>query len=186
MKWRAIVCVVFLLVPDWTDAQSSIGVKGGLNISNIQPGSFSNQRLRTGFHAGLLWHIHLGQSLAFQPELVYSLQGVKLSGNERLNLSYINVPFLLQVMVGRGFRLEAGPQLGFLVNAREQTGSTLENVRPSYKTLDAALAVGFGFIGNAGLGFDVRYNYGLSDINKSGGDDVNQVFQVGLFYQFRH
>jgi hypothetical protein len=127
----------------------------------------------------------MAQGIAFQPELLYSLQGARLSNSEKLNLGYINAPFLLQVMVGRGFRLEAGPQLGLLVNARTQSGNTLENVRPGYKTIDAALAVGFGFLGRAGLGFDARYNYGLSAINKSGADVANRVFQVGLFYQFR-
>ncbi len=186
MKLRAITGFVFFMVAGLSYAQTNMGIKGGLNFSTIHPEGFSNPDLRTGFHVGLLWHIHGGQGIAFQPEVVYSLQGARLSNNEKLNLGYVNAPFLLQVMVGRGFRLEAGPQLGFLVNARTQSGNTLENVRPSYKTIDAALAVGFGFLGRAGLGFDARYNYGLSAINKSGADVANRVFQVGLFYQFRH
>src|SRR5258708_23002571 len=186
MKLRAIVGIVFFTVASFTYAQSNMGLKGGLNFSTIAPGGNSNQSLRTGFHAGLLWHIPLAQGIAFQPELVYSLQGTKLSNDAKLNLGYINAPFLLQAMVGHGFRLEAGPQLGFLVSAKTQSGNTLENVWQGYKTIDAALAVGFGFAGKVGLGFDVRYNYGLSNINKYGGDVTNRVFQVGLFYQFRH
>ena len=185
MKLRAITSFVFFLVAGLTYAQTNMGIKGGLNFSTIHPGN-SSLDLRTGFHVGLLWHIPVGQGIAFQPELMYSLQGAKLSNTEKLNLGYINAPFLLQVMVGRGFRLEAGPQLGFLVSAKTESGNTLENVRQSYKTIDAALAVGFGFVGRAGLGFDVRYNYGLSNISKTGGDVANRVFQVGLFYQFRH
>jgi len=186
MKLHAIIGVVFFMVAGLTYAQTNMGIKGGLNFSTIHPGGSSNPDIRTGFHVGLLWHFPQGRSIAFQPELVYSLQGAWLSSNEKLNLGYINAPFLLQVMVGRRFRLEAGPQLGFLVNARTQSGNALENVRQSYKTIDAALAVGFGFLGRAGLGFDARYNYGLSAINKSGGEVANRVFQVGLFYQFRH
>src|SRR5882672_6408902 len=186
MKLRAIIGVVFFMVTGLTYAQTNMGIKGGLNFSTIHPEGNSNPDLRTGFHVGMLWHVPLGQGIAFQPELVYSLQGATLSNNEKLNLGYINAPFLLQVMVGRGFRLEAGPQLGFLISARTQSGNTLENVRQSYKTIDAALAVGFGFLGRTGLGFDARYNYGLSTINKSGGDVANRVFQVGLFYQFKH
>src|SRR5258707_9963308 len=186
MKLRVIFGVACFMVAGLTYAQTNMGIKGGLNFSTIYPGGNSSLGLRTGFHAGLLWHIHLSQGIAFQPELVYSLQGARLSNNEKLNLGYINAPFLLQAMVGRGFRLEAGPQLGFLVNAKTQSGNTFENVRQSYKTIDAALAVGFGFVGKVGLGFDFRYNYGLSNISKSGGDVTNRVFQVGLFYQFRH
>jgi hypothetical protein len=180
-KLQTILISALLLTLGSAFGQSIPGVKGGINFSTLN----GNQNFKTGFHAGLLWHTHLGPSFALQPEVVYSLQGVKLSGESRLNLGYINTPFLVQLQFGDGLRLEAGPQLGFLATAKTQTGNSLENVRRYYKTLEAGLAIGFGFLGNAGFGFDARYNYGLSDISKSSGDVYNRVFQVGLFYQFR-
>jgi hypothetical protein len=180
-KWHGIV-VAFLMAGGYTYAQSNTGIKGGINFSTIN----SNSNFKTGLHVGLLWHTHLGANFALQPEVVYSMQGVKLSNESKLNLGYINTPFLVQLQFGGGFRLEAGPQLGFLVTAKTQSGNILENVRGNYKTIDAGLSVGFGFLGSSGFGFDARYNYGLSDITKSSGDTYNRVFQAGLFYQFRH
>jgi hypothetical protein len=181
-KFHQTLIAVLLFAGGSAYAQSNTGIKGGLNFSTLN----SNRNLKTGFHAGVLWHTHVGPHVALQPELVYSLQGAKLSGESKLNLGYINTPFLVQLQFGGGFRLEAGPQLGFLASAKTQTGNMLENVRRNYKTLDAGLAVGFGFLGTSGFGFDARYNYGLSDISQSSGDTYNRVFQVGLFYQFRH
>jgi hypothetical protein len=180
-KLPGILMTVFLIAGGSANAQSNMGVKGGINFSTLN----TNQNLKTGFHMGLVWPTYLGSNVALQPEVVYSLQGVKLSGESQLNLGYINTPFLVQLRFGGGFRLEAGPQLGFLASAKTQTGNSLENVRSNYKMLDTGLAVGFGFLGGSGFGFDVRYNYGLSDISKPGGDVYNRVFQLGLFYQFR-
>jgi hypothetical protein len=175
-----ILIVVFFIIGYSAFGQSNTGIKGGLNFSTLT----SNQNFKTGFHAGVLWHTHVGPNFALQPELIYSLQGAKLSGESKLHLAYIHTPFLVQLQFGGGFRLEAGPQLGFLTSAKTQTGNSLENVRSNYKMLEAGLAVGFGFLGSSGLGFDARYTYGLSDISKSSGDVYNRTFQVGLFYQF--
>jgi len=90
-------------------------------------------------------------------------------------------------MFNNGFRLEAGPQIGFLVNARSDFNDGFsENVTNSFKPFDAALAAGFGFIGSSGLGFDVRYNHGISRINEVGSSLYNGGFKVGIFYQFQH
>lgn len=183
MKLLAAVIIVVLTIGT-TQAQN-MGIKGGVNIATLHP-EVPGQDSRIGFHAGLLWHIHLGQQLAFQPEIVYSLQGERYSDNSKLNLGYINAPFLLQVMVGNGFRFEAGPQFGFLIHARSQAGNNYEDVKDSFETIDTSLAIGIGFIGSSGLGFDARYNHGLSDIDKSGEKVTNRVFQLGLFYQFHH
>ena len=94
------------------------GVKGGLNASSLNS-SPSNDDMQTkiGFNAGVLAHIHTGnQFWAFQPELYYSAEGAKSKANSdnKLDLGYLNLPVLIQYMFDNGFRLEAGPQVGFL------------------------------------------------------------------------
>ena len=183
MKLHAGLIIVAILITSSSYAQHpSVGIKGGLNFYNVYD-NYGGYETKTGFHAGLLWHMHVDQNFAFQPELVYSLQGANLPNNERLDLGYLNVPFLFQLMFNNGFRLEAGPQIGFLVNARSELDGFSEDVTSSFEPFDAALALGFGFIGASGMGFDVRYNHGISRIND---DFANRGFQVGLFYQFSH
>jgi hypothetical protein len=187
MKLFASLFIAAILIASSAHAQqANVGIKGGLNFYTIYNENNASFNSKTGFHAGLLWHMHVSQNFAFQPEIVYSLQGAKTGGGEKLHLGYANVPFLIQLMFNNGFRLEAGPQLGFLVHANSELGGTSEDVKNNFKTIDAALAAGFGFIGSSGLGFDVRYNYGLSKINVGTGNLTNRGFQVGLFYQFSH
>ncbi|MDZ7740116.1 MAG: porin family protein [Bacteroidales bacterium] len=132
----------------------------------------------TGFNLGLLGHIHLSSQWAVQPELVYSNQGVKIGGTKQ-TLDYINVPVILQYMFDNGFRLQAGPQLGLLVKADNK-----DDLSP------VDLGVGFGIsnvVPSTGFGADVRYNHGLSNINKNDAvKSFNRGVQLGVFYIFGH
>jgi len=167
------------------------GLKGGLNASNINVSDNQGNHLDTkiGFNAGLLAHIHAGKSFAIQPEVYYSQEGAKSTVSNiksTFNLGYINVPVLAQYMFGNGFRVEAGPQVGFLINAKDKVGSVSTDVKDSYKTTSFSIPVGAGYLTSFGLGFDARYNFGISDIVKdnSGSAARSNVFQFGLFYQF--
>ncbi len=55
-----------------------LGIKAGVNISNYND-AVATTGTNTGFHAGLLAHIHLAPSWALQPEVVYSTQGAKFT-----------------------------------------------------------------------------------------------------------
>ncbi len=167
------------------------GVKAGANFSTITSEGASSTGSKTGFHAGGLAHIHLNKSWAIQPELVYSLRGGKnnLPGGatQSINLNYINVPILLQYMFDNGFRLQTGPQVGFLVNANYKTGNVKTTVTNLYNSTDFAWGFGASYLSNVGLGIDARYNLGLTDVYKPGnGKQANNVFQLGLFYMFKH
>ena len=152
----------------------TLGVKGGLNFYNIHNDNSTSYDQMTGYHLGLLGHIHRDSQWALQPELLFSTQGAK-----NYKLSYINIPVLIQYMFDNGFRIQAGPQLGFLVSSDDDI---------DYNPVDFALSVGVSYVvPSTGFGIDLRYNHGLNDINKS--SDVkatNRGIQFGLFYLFGH
>ncbi|MEO5648973.1 MAG: porin family protein [Ginsengibacter sp.] len=169
--------------------EAHFGIKGGMNASelhNANGGAKSDTKI--GFHAGLLAHIHGHHSnWAIQPELLYSLEGAKqtLSGiKTNTNLSYLNVPVLVQYMFDNGFRIEAGPQVGFLMSAKQKTDNTSVDVKNAYKTTAFSIPVGVGYLTRSGLGFDARYSFGLSDLTDGGSKVRGNNFQFGLFYQF--
>lgn len=192
MRLYSIAIIAAILTTTAVTAQNmNIGIKGGLNLYNIDNDNSSEYDTKIGFHAGLLAHIHLSRQFAVQPELVYSAQGAKytVGGVEsKLNLGYINVPVLLQYMFDNGFRLQAGPQLGFMLNAKTKIGDTKTDVKDQFKTVELGLAAGVGYVHTAsGFGIDARYNYGLSDISESDAvKSANRGFQVGVFYLFKH
>ena len=152
----------------------TLGVKGGVNMYNIQNDNNISYDQRTGYYLGLLGHIHRNNHWAFQPELVFSAQGAK-----NHNLDYINIPVLLQYMFDNGFRIQAGPQVGFLISSDNDN---------DYNPIDLALSVGVSYVvPSTGFGIDLRYNHGLSDINKSSDvKSTNRGIQLGLFYLFGH
>jgi len=187
MKNYFIAVVMAMMVTGTLSAQSvNIGVKGGLNVYNVTDNSQFNSK--AGVHLGLLGHVHLATHWALQPEIVYSSQGAKFGeSNNRLNLDYLNVPVLFQYMFDNGFRLQAGPQLGFLVNANTHVGESKMDVKDDYKTVDLGLSFGGSYVHPpSGFGIDARYNLGLTDIHRGTSEHKNNGFQLGVFYLFNH
>ena len=171
------------------------GVKGGLNASELHGSDINDAKTKIGFHAGLLAHIHTNnKSWGIQPEVMYSLEGAKYdigeSSDAKVDLHFINVPVLVQYMFDNGFRIEAGPQIGFLVGAKakETGGDNSIDIKDNFKSTNFSIPVGVGYLMSNGLGFDARYNFGVSDMNDTGeGSKVTgNNFQFGLFYQFTH
>ncbi len=166
------------------------GLKGGLNIAGVHVQNTSSPDPKPSFHLGGLAHIHVTKYFAVQPEIMYSGQGFKqtiANTDYKYNLHYINIPVLAQFMVGDGFRLETGPQLGILAAARQKVGGASNDIKGNYKPVDFGWVVGAGYIFPSGFGIDARYNLGISNINDVSATNVNnRVFQAGVFYQFRN
>lgn len=166
---------------------ASFGIKGGLNLASwSNNNSGVGYQNRIGFNGGLFAHIPAGYNLAIQPEVVYSSQGTKYTlGNTEhdLKLNYVNIPVMVQAMVGRGFYAEAGPQIGFLTG----TADKVQNVETGYfttsdfKNTDVAVGFGVGYSGTSGLGVGARYNLGLTNINNAGANNIkNNTLQIDL------
>lgn len=188
MKLFLITITAMLMAVGTAAAQSiNIGVKGGLNSYTINNGNDAEFDSKIGLNVGLLGHVHLNDQYAFQPELVYSMQGAT-SGNSDLKLDYINVPLLVQYMFDNGFRIQAGPQLGFLLNAEAENNNSSNDIKNEFKSIDLGLSLGVSYVHPpTGFGVDARYNLGLSDITESENvESTNRGFQVGVFYLFNH
>src|SRR5687768_15520038 len=164
----AVMAVTSLSLSAQSKIRSGFGIKGGVNFANINvKGSSEEFNTKTFYHAGLLSHIHVSDAFAIQPEVYYSRQGAETKGpgtREILKLGYLNVPVLFQFMVGNGFRIQAGPQLGILLNADSEVDGNEVEVDDQLKKTDFSLVGGISYMLPSGLGFDARYNYGISDI----------------------
>ena len=164
--------------------QTHFGLKAGVNFTNLKQDPEEDLQTKTGFHIGGLAHIHISDRFAVQPEVMYSTQGTKLD-NFTAKRDYINVPVLAQFMFGEGFRLQTGPQAGFLISAKNKTDDTETDVNDVLETFDFSWVVGASYLFPAGIGIDARYNHGITDTYENTSvEQRNRVFQVGLFYQF--
>lgn len=189
MKKTAIFIAALFVLVNAKAQKIHFGIKGGVNASNLNYDNNTNTDSKIGFNLGVLAHLHASKTWAVQPEVIYSLEGASYKtisqGTTHINLNYINVPVLLQYMFHNGFRLEGGPQIGFLVNAKTKTPN-VSVTNNSFESTAISIPLGIGYLTSSGLGLDVRYVFGLSNINedKNGPIVQSNVFQLGLFYQF--
>ena len=180
----AILLSCLTLLANAQSSDTHFGLKAGLNISDLDVKDGRDFDSKAGFHIGALAHVHMSPHFGIQPEIVYSEQGGK-DGNEKWKINYLNVPVLFQYMTGTGFRLQTGPQLGFVVASKIKTGDIEENIKDDVSTVDVSWSLGASYLFPEAIGIDARYNIGITNVNDAEIPEVrNRVFQIGLFYQF--
>ncbi len=184
----------------------SFGLKAGFNLSNIvlaSPSDF-DFKSRASFNAGVMANLPFSDLLSFHPELLYSQKGNKLSANTEYNglpitltgsqrLHYLDLPLLLRLQTN-GLFFEAGPQLGYLLGVKQQAeiaGPGLDPQRASntdtngFRRFDVGYVVGVGYQLPQGLEFGLRYNGGITNLNKYDDNKLrNSVFQAQVGYSF--
>jgi hypothetical protein len=186
---RKVILTVLVMtgIVSATKAQSiHFGLKAGLNVATLSDVDGSS---RASFHGGGFVNFRFRQ-FAIQPELLYSGQGEKYSvpiaGDRTWRLGYINVPVMFQYYPVRPFYIEAGPQLGFMVSAKDHGGNVTADVKDAFNTADFGLGLGLGYKFPVGIGVYGRYVFGLSDISDSDRTSVkNSVGQLGVSYTFK-
>ena len=183
MKKVLLVIVVTVLGLGKTNAQEvQFGVKGGLNFASINGDNSGKFDHVTSFNFGVMAEIPISTKFSFQPELLYSRQGFSVGKNVN-ELNYLNIPLMGKYYLTEGLSLEAGPQIGFLLSAKNKS----IDVKDSFNKLDFGINLGIGYKLDNGLSFNARYNQGLSNVNDvSGLTDKNRngVFQVSVGYFF--
>lgn len=181
------LCFIALICRSSSAQHINLGVKAGLNFHKHVNGNNIKTNFMTGFHAGLLGHIHINDIWALQPEVTYSAQGYNANTN-KVRTGYVNIPILLQYMFANGFRIQAGPQIGILTTAKQEAANVTSDIKNNLKTVDAAISIGISYVHPpSSFGVDLRYNHGISSINVSDAIKVyNRGIQLGLFYLISH
>jgi hypothetical protein len=100
---------------------------------------------------------------------------------------FFKIPVLVDLMFNYGLMLHACPLLIFFKNAVVKDNSVKENISNDLNSVDFGLTTGASYqVPNTGLGFDARFNLGLTDINKNGTiTSTNRGGQLGVFYLFK-
>ncbi|WP_299222001.1 porin family protein [uncultured Aquimarina sp.] len=201
---KKLLLVLFLGVVTVTNAQEEsirFGAKAGLNLANITGDQTDELSTRTSFHIGALVEIPLSDKFALQPELMYSAQGAKFEFSEfgftdesTVKLDYLNIPVMAKFYVVEGLSIQAGPQLGILLSAKDEgedsiDGEYEEDIKDFVSSIDLGLNFGLGYQLEAGIFFEGRYNLGLTNIDDD--DEAvndssirNSVIQFSVGYKF--
>jgi hypothetical protein len=170
----------------------SLGIKAGPSYSGFVGKQATNYESIFGFHAGVFANIGITDMFAFQPEVIYSQKGAKVSNIDiTTRLNYVDIPLAFHVNAD-GLFFEAGPQLGILVAAQDKAGSVSVDRKPLYNTLDFGYLAGLGYQRKSGPGIGLRYNGGFTNVEKSTtvgsvtlqNNIRNSAFQLYLTYSF--
>ncbi|MEN2402940.1 porin family protein [Flavobacterium sp. MC2016-06] len=187
---KIILSTVAILAFGFANAQQTrFGVKGGLNLTTFAGGNYWDAKSLVGFHVGGFAEIKVIERLAIQPELLFSTQGAKLDNldiNSKLN--YLNIPVLAKFFITKQFTVEAGPQIGFLLSAKNDG----EDAKDAFKSTDFGFNFGAGYNFTDNVSVGLRYTVGLSNIADYNAQDLedyydspkNSVLALSLAYKF--
>jgi len=183
MKKLALVLTVLIASIVAANAQIQFGLKAGANFATLTNSTGGSTLIN--FNAGALVKIPLTDALSVQPEIMFSGQGIK-APDGKIKVNYINIPVLLTYTLPAGLFFQTGPQSGILLSAKAVPNEgDSEDLKDFFKSTDFNWVFGTGYlIPDVNLGFNVRYNLGISSLGKYGGTSKNSVFQVGIFYLF--
>ncbi len=171
-------------------------VRGGGNIATVGGDETDNLSSRFAPFVGIGTECNVLDKVSLQPELILSMQGAEYEDSDgfdgRFKFNYLNVPVMAKLYVSDGVFVEAGPQVGFLLSAKDEYDSPTsgeDDIKDEVKSTDFGANVGLGYQFDSGLNINARYNFGLSNINdfESPGFDFknqNNVLSVGVGYRF--
>lgn len=184
---------------------SAFGIIGGLNFSRLalsNGNALDNAKKRTMFAGGAFLTIGIGQILAIQPEVLFTMKGTKASnptqnfttGDLTLSMDYIQIPLLVKGYIPLGNPqirpvLFAGPAVAFLVNCRvgeDVVGGTrsCDNGGPTIKSNDTSIIFGGGVDFLRNFTAQVRFDMGMTDVDEEQGSAKNRSVQLMIGYLF--
>ncbi len=195
MKKLLLITLSVLLSSTSIFAQElKIGIKGGLNYSNVSgdvAGLLNfNGESTLGFHVGALASIGISDQFAIQPELIYnqlgteqSIPGVNTTGI--INLSYLSLPVLAKYYVADGFSIMAGPQLSYLIDSDLSVAAGNNDINTEfiniYNDVDLGINVGASYEFPFGMIIGANYYHGLTNVADIPLVDVaNRSFQASV------
>ena len=194
--------------------QLTLQPKVGFNLANItdirvKTSSYTDNtekgNLKGDFVLGLEAEYGIEEKISVAAGLLYSRQGtdfgeVKVYGNpdgsvsegwdkNERNLDYLNIPIVANFYFAKGWAVKVGVQPGFLLSARKEidglgnTENVSKDAKDLFKSFDLSIPFGLSYEYEKAV-FDLRYNFGMTKINKDDGDYKNSVIQFTVGYKF--
>jgi hypothetical protein len=214
MKTKILAVAITSLFTTAIFAQSktTFGIRAGVNFQNLngedETGDKLDNKLKTGFHAGVNAEIPVGIDFYVQPGVLFSMKGAKFNeSDDKINLSYVEVPvnFIYKPALGNGrLVLGFGPYAAFAIGGKykSEDGDDIDiefenKVTPIQaatgfysKRFDAGANLLFGYECANNLSVQLNAGLGLVNINPEiEGVDTdaktkNTGFGVSLGYRF--
>ena len=192
MKKMIIIAFIAVISSLSVNAQISFGVKAGMNFAIIAAEFSDDYKSKIGYVIGAFAEIDISETISLQPELLFSAQGAKYEDSRPnspffglptdLKADYIILPIMLSYAATEKIKIEAGPQIGFLIAAEFFDTDIKEQAEP----IDFGANFGVSYYFTDILFAQARYNLGLTNLLKDSDDDKvkNSVLSISLGYKF--
>jgi hypothetical protein len=205
-KMRIMLVVAMFALVSAVSAQTSLGIKGGVNMSNFYGDDLDDQNVKIGFHVGLAADYEFAYNSAIQTGLFFTTKGAKYSesigdatGDFTANPMYLQLPvhyaYKLDVTPGTRIVFHAGPYVAYGIGGKSKLSGSLGDWEDEtewdvfgdngfLKNFDAGLGLGVGAEFGPIL-LDLGWDMGLVDIADSDqGSIKNQNAYLSVGYKF--
>lgn len=174
MKRFMWVGFIFVSLSSW--AQFDLGIKGGVNVSNLitDAGSLQNNikesfATRTGFAFGV--YTRFGKRLYLQPEIMLASKGGEIvidNQSYKVKYSDIDIPVLVGFKPLKFLHVVAGPVASLKVSENDSFREAISNYTSNPDEAFANSSFGYQFgvgVKILGIQLDVRRQGSLSDVS---------------------
>ena len=173
------------IVENDTRGQIQLGIKAGLNFSNVYDaqGEEFHADGKVGLALGGFIAIPIGAYLGLQPEVLLSQKGFKATGkilgstyDFKRTTTYIDVPILFALKPIEYLTILAGPQYSYLIKQNDVFTNATTSIQQEQEFENDNLRRNiFGFVGGLDVNmqpfvFSVRVGW---DISKNNGDGTS-------------
>lgn len=194
MKIKTFALIILMVCfYQFVEAQGlKLGIKAGTDVHKITGNTFDDG-FNFGYHAGAFAEVKLNSHIGLQPEVYFSQVNLKKGSSvnsiypefnslKDIQLSYLNIPLLLNLRPSSKFAFQIGPQYGILM---DQNANILANGKEAIKRGDFSMVGGaqFNFLKFVLYG---RYLVGLNELNDIDNREKwkSQTIHVGIGYRF--
>ena len=115
-----LLTVLLLIAVSPAIVHAQLGLKAGLNFTNVTNVSTVNNQSSSGFNVGIFYTTPYTKIMGSKTELVFSRQGYNYetsSVSGKANLDYIMLPTYMCINITKYFQIQLGMQFGYLMNA---------------------------------------------------------------------
>lgn len=209
-KIKFALVAVALMVASMASAQVSLGIRGGLNMSNFSGKDAKflsvNPSMLIGGHVGLTADYEFMSGMSIQSGLYFTTKGAKYSeivvgqtGTITYRPMYLQVPihfaYKIPIASGTRFVLHAGPYLAYgvggkvtasakgLIDGSSDTGDVFGDNGAFDNRFDAGLGLGADFEVNR-LVFGLGWDMGLVNVVHKDLDIKTQNAYLSVGYMF--
>lgn len=194
--------LLVLLLASSGHSQTAVGVRGGFSYSELAGDVKTDSK--SGFLVGAFVGVGIAGNLGIRPEVSYVQKGAKVEGSDAATgepLSQTTDIDYLELLLPVGIdlvvegesvqpRLYVGPTLGLALSCEfdPDTGDPPQDCKDDFKSSDFGVVFGIGVELGSGPGAflaDLRYDYGIADINDTGDNISKKNRSIQLSFGYR-